>query len=406
MSLSNLSARQSGTHYDVAVVGAGPGGSATAYFLAKGGLKVALLDKFEFPRDKTCGDGLTPRAIKTLDAMGVLVQIEKSAFHCSEIKIRHSEEITFNLELDHLEDLPNYILTMPRFHLDDTLLQHAINAGADFFPKARVEIISRSADKCVHIQTENGQTIKCALAVIATGANTNLLHKLALLKKAPPVNLAARAYFENVDDLDQSIMLFFDGIDLPGYGWVFPTGEGTANIGCGVFFEQSVSQASLLRHLIEKHPFLQRILKNAHQVAPIKGYPLRTDFSPSHSGNEWILVVGEATGLVNPITGEGIDYALESAQLAADAILNGWHDGFPSGATQKKYRTALGKKFQFQLMINHLAQKIYFRDELWHSLLRSASAKPRLRKAMVDACFGTANPLVMFSPQTIMDIFL
>ena len=307
--MSNLSAQSSGAKYDVAVIGAGPGGSATAYFLAKGGLRVALLDKFEFPRDKTCGDGLTPRAIKTLEAMGALSQIEKHAFHCPGIKIRYSDEITFNLELDHLKDLPNYILTMPRFHLDNALRQHAVDAGAVFIPKARAETISRSADKCIHVQIENGQTIECALAVIATGANTNLLQKLGLLKKAPPVNLAARAYFENIDDLDPSVVLFFDGIDLPGYGWVFPTGERTANVGCGVFFEESVSQTSRLRNLIEEHPYLKRVLKNAHQVAPIKGYPLRTDFSPSHSGNEWTLVVGEAAGLVNPITGEGIDYA-------------------------------------------------------------------------------------------------
>lgn len=399
------SMQSSGKSYDVAVIGAGPAGSAAAYFLAKGGLRVALLDKFEFPRDKTCGDGLTPRAIKILETMGVLPQIEEKAFHCSEIKIRYSDEITFNLELDHLENLPKYILTMPRFHLDDVLRQYAVDAGAEFISQARVETISRSADKVVHIQTENEQTIDCALAVIATGANSNLLKKLGLLKKAPPVNLAARAYFDNVDDLDKSIVLFFDEIDLPGYGWVFPTGVRTANIGCGVFFEQPVSQVSQLRHLIEKHPYLQRILKNAHQVAPIKGYPLRTDFSPSHSGNEWALVAGEATGLVNPITGEGIDYALESAQLAAHAILNNWHDGFPSSAIQKKYRAALGKKFQFQLMINHLAQKIYFRDEVWPTLLKNASEKPRLRKAMVDSCFGTANPLVVFSPQALMDIF-
>ena len=404
--MSNLSAQQSEAQYDVAVVGAGPGGSATAYFLAKGGLRVALLDKFDFPRDKTCGDGLTPRAIKTLGTMGVLSKIEEHAFRCSGIKIRYSDEITYNLEINHLKELPDYVLTMPRFQLDDILRHYAMDAGADFIPKARVENLTRSADKSVHIHTENGRTIECALTVIATGANTNLLKKLGLLKQAPPVNLAARTYFENINDLDQSIILFFDGIDLPGYGWVFPTGERTANIGCGVFFEQAVSQPSLLRHLIDEHPFLKRILKNARQAAPIKGYPLRTDFSPSHGGNEWILVVGEAAGLVNPISGEGIDYALESAQLAATTILNEWRGGIPSTAIQKKYRAALGKKFQSQLLINRLIQKIYFRDGIWPSVLKSACQKPTLRKAMVDTCFGIVNPLVMFSPRTLMDIFL
>ena len=404
--MSNLSAQKSGIQYDVAVIGAGPGGSATAYFLAKGGLRVALLDKSEFPRDKTCGDGLTPRAIKTLEIMGVLPRIEEHAFRSSGIKIRYSDEITYSLEINHLKNLPDYILTMPRFQLDDALRQYAMDAGVHFIPRARVETLTRSADKRVSIQTQSGELIECALAVIATGANSSLLQKLGLLKKSPSINLAARTYFENIEDLDDSLILFFDGINLPGYGWVFPTGEGTANIGCGVFYEESISQAVRLRGFIEEHPYLRRVLKNARQVAPIKGYPLRTDFSPSHSGNEWILVVGEATGLVNPITGEGIDYALESAQLAANAILIEWRDGYPSVATQKRYRTALGKKFQTHLMFNHLAQKIYFRKRTLSSLLKRAHEKPALRKAIVDACFGMANPLVMFTPRILRDAFL
>ncbi|HET9908611.1 MAG TPA: hypothetical protein VFQ23_18325, partial [Anaerolineales bacterium] len=215
-----------------------------------------------------------------------------------------------------------------------------------------------------------------------------------------------RAYFENVNELDDSIMLFFDGISLPGYGWVFPTGKRTANIGCGVFFEQSFSQASVLRDLIDKHPLLKRILKNARQVGAIKGYPLRIDFSSSLSGNDQVLVVGEAAGLVNPVSGEGIDYALESAQLAANAILNNWKTGLPSSSIQKTYRKALSKTFQTQFMVTRLMQKLYFREGTWPTLLRNASKRPTLRKAMIEACFGVGNPFGVFSPRTLMDIFL
>src|SRR5215204_2271556 len=96
--------------YDIAIVGAGPAGSAAAYFLAKGGLRVALLDKFDFPRDKTCGDGLTPRAIKMLGELDVLRQVEQKAQSCSGITIRHSDEITYQLNLLDLKDLPPHIL--------------------------------------------------------------------------------------------------------------------------------------------------------------------------------------------------------------------------------------------------------------------------------------------------------
>ena len=128
----------SASQYDVVVVGAGPAGSAASYFLSKGGLKVALLDKFDFPRDKTCGDGLTPRAVKVLEIMGVLPQIEPHAYHCSGITLRYSDSITYRLELSHLENLPRQILILPRLSLDDILRQHAVASGAVFMPRSHV----------------------------------------------------------------------------------------------------------------------------------------------------------------------------------------------------------------------------------------------------------------------------
>lgn len=390
--------------YDVSIVGAGPAGSAAAYFLAKAGLRVALLDKFDFPRDKTCGDGLTPRAVKVLDEMGVLPQVKQNAQRCSAITIRHSDEVTYRLELSHLKDLPHDILVLPRLILDDVLREHAVAAGAEFIPRAKVEALIRTPNGSARLEMDDGRSLECGLVIIATGSNATLLRQHGLLRRTPPINLAARTYFENVNGLDDTTVLFFDQIELPGYGWVFPTGPGTANVGCGVFFDSHTPQPSQLRHLIQNHPYLSRILHNARQVGPIKGYPLRTDFSPAYSGNDWILVIGEAAGLVNPISGEGIDYALESAQLAANAILSTWR-GQPSKVLQSKYRAALTEKFQYQLMLNHLAQRFYFRNGVFNGLLVRAQQKPRLRQAFLDACFGSANPATLFTPRTLWDVF-
>ena len=392
-------------NYDVTVIGAGPAGSATAYFLAKGGLRVALLDKFEFPRDKTCGDGLTPRALKVMDAMGVLPQIESLAFQCSAITVRHSDAVSYRLELTHLDELPHRILIVPRFFLDDTLRQHAVAAGAEFIPNAKVESLSRleNGRVCVHIKDRS--SIEGTCAIIATGSNTKLLQETGLLKQKPPSNLAARAYFENVEGLDDTTLIFFDGIEMPGYGWVFPVAPGTANIGCGVFFNSSTAQTSKLRQLVQEHPYLRRILKNARQVGPIRGFPLRTDFSPSFSGNNLALVVGEALGLVNPMTGEGIDYALESAQLAAEAILNGWQGELASRSIQRNYRHALTRRFYYLMTISHLAQWLYFRDGTLANLLIRAQQQPHLRRALTESCFGLARPLAMFTPRVLWEVF-
>ena len=392
-------------NYDVTVIGAGPAGSAAAYFLARGGLRVALLDKFDFPRDKTCGDGLTPRALKVLDAMGVLPQIESLAFQCSAITVRHSDAVSYRLELTHLGGLPHRILIVPRFFLDDTLRQHAVEAGAEFIPNAKVKSIGRLENGRVCVHTEDGSTIESACVIIATGSNTKLLREVGLLKQPPPSNLAARAYFENVEGLDDTTLIFFDGIEMPGYGWVFPVAPGTANIGCGVFFDSSTAQPSKLRQLVQEHPYLRRILKNARQVGPVRGFPLRTDFSPSYSGNNLALVVGEALGLVNPMTGEGIDYALESAQLAAEAILNGWQGESANPTIQRKYRHALARRFSYLMAISHLAQRLYFRDGTLENLLIKAQQQPHLRQALTEACFGSARPSAMFTPRVLWEVF-
>jgi len=393
------------SEYDIAIIGAGPAGSAAAYFLARGGRRVALLDKATFPRDKTCGDGLTPRAVKALAELSALDKVAGRAFRCTTITLRQSDSVEFQLGLSQLAGLPDQILVLPRFQLDDLLRQHAVEAGAHFIAEAKVNHLTRPAEDTVLVHVEGREPLACQLAIVATGANIKLLSEAGLLRGTPPVSLAARCYFENVEGLDDSVMLFFDGVELPGYGWVFPTSKTSANIGYGVFFASPTPPATRLRQIIQHHPYLQRILKNARQVGPIKGYPLRTDFSPAHSGNEWLLVVGEAAGLVNPITGEGIDYALESGQLAAAAILAGWRAGGPTAAIAKNYRAALSKKFQYQLALNHLAQRLYFREGVLPRLLQRAQRNSALRQTIVDACFGSADPMVMLSPRTLWSVF-
>lgn len=393
------------SQFDVVVIGAGPAGSATAYFLARGGLRVALLDKSDFPRDKTCGDGLTLRAQSVLRSMEVLDEVEEQAFPCYGVMVRNSDEHVFRLNFSSPDASLQRLMILPRLILDELLLQHAIKAGAEFIPFAKVvNIIEDRGDLVIDIG--NKSPCKSKLAVVCTGANTSLLRKIGLLKKTPTINLAARAYFDNVEDLDDTITLFFDGVQRPGYGWVFPTSAKSANIGCGVFFDSGRPQTVHLQNLVESNPFIRRILRNAHQVGSLKGYPLNTNFSSSHSGTGRILVAGEAVGLVNPITGEGIDYALESAQLAAIAILGELSNGFDPTRIQKNYRISLRRQFQNLFIFSRLVQRVYLRDGILDRSLIRIGQKPHLQELIINACFGVADPISAFTPHTIWDLLV
>ena len=231
---------------------------------------------------------------------------------------------------------PSDLIVLPRHALDDLLLQHALAAGPTYFEATKV-IDIETGDAVdgpyARVVTDADLVIDATTVVLATGAESQLLRTCGLLTAKPPVEHAARAYFDHVEGLSDRVVLFFDGVDLPGYGWIFPTSPTSANIGCGVFAQTEVQagrsarplpQAQRLEHLVATHPLLVRMLANATRSGPVRAYPLRTDFHRDFAGRDRLMVIGEAAGLVNPITGEGIDYALESAEFLAAAFARQW----------------------------------------------------------------------------------
>jgi flavin-dependent dehydrogenase len=121
------------------------------------------------------------------------------------------------------------------------------------------------------------------------------------------------------------------------------------------------------------------------------------------TGKDRILVTGEAVGLVNPITGEGIDYALESAQLAAESILHGWQVDLNPSAIQREYRATLGRKFSFPFLLGHLVQRVGFRDGIIDKALSRIQHSPYLHRAVINACFGLEKPISVLSPRTFWE---
>jgi geranylgeranyl reductase family protein len=370
--------------HDVVVVGAGPGGSAAAHFLSERGLDVLLLDRAAFPRDKTCGDGLTPRALRVLETMSLLEEVRAHGcpIQAYEVVAPNGRATRAPIQGHH------QALVVPRLTLDNLILQRAIKSGACFEPEANVSRVEPT-DTGARVKTVDGQRIEARLAIVATGAATGVLTRSGILPKQPRAMLAARAYYEDLaDELPGTFQLRFDGVPSPGYGWVFPTGARTANVGVGFFPRRGSGTA------VEAFGrFVGRLatVRGARQVGPVKGYPIRVDFLRAPTAVTNTLLLGEAAGLVNPLTGEGIDYALESGQIAAEHVVR----GLASGVHQtwlSDYDRLLRERFEQIFRFSEWIRDWYCKPAVLNLLVPLANRRPELRQLLANIVLGEREP--------------
>ncbi len=380
--------------YDVIIIGAGPGGSATAHYLAQGGLRVLLLDKTVFPRDKTCGDGMTPRALRVLADMGLLDSLQTQGQRLDRLEVFAPWGYSVGAQLPRVGDWPDYTLVVPRLTLDDAIRQRALASGADFQGGVHVVQVEREGEGVAVKAERRGKTgeFRGRMAVVATGASHKLLLTTGILRQAPPMMLAARAYFEDMA-APPTMHLRFDGVPLPGYGWVFPLSATSANVGAGYFRDGWTARfmpdtpRQAFDHFVQT-PALRRMLDGARQVGPVKGYPLRVDFATAPTYGDRTLLVGEAAGLVNPLTGEGIDYALESGQLAASHLLAMFAAGDFSPARHAEYDRLLRARFQRLFVFCNRVRAVCLNPPLLNLLVWAAARRPDLKLRLMHIVLG------------------
>jgi geranylgeranyl reductase family protein len=400
--------------YDVIIVGAGPGGSAAAHGLAQQGLDVLLLDKADFPRDKTCGDALTPRALAVLADMGLLDEMERAGRRIHYVDIFAPQGHAVTTPIPKKDSLPGYALIVPRLILDNALRERAIAAGARFESPVHVTAVApfseQGKERGVLIRGEQRDrpvAFKARAAVIATGASTRLLWRMGLLRQAPPVTLAARAYLEGLAGLNDHMQIRFDGVPLPGYGWVFPLSDSAANVGAGFFRAGPATRhlpgtpRAAFEAFVQTAP-LRRMLAGAHYAGPVKSYPIRMDFATAPTFGKRTLLIGEAAGLVNPLTGEGIDYALESGRLAARHLAR----GDLTRADLEAYDGLLRQRFQ-RLFIFCNQLRDLFLNPLWLNRMVSAAAqRPDLKLLLTDIVLGNRDVAEGMSVRVVLKTLL
>jgi len=381
--------------FDVIIVGAGPAGSSCAYFLARAGLRVLLLDKAVFPRDKTCGDGLVPRALPILAEMGVLEEVTQHGYRLSHLTVTAPSGRCVGFSIPHLPAAPNYALVIPRLKLDTILMQAAVKAGANFINAAHVRGLHPSADTVTVDYLWNGEriSVQSPVVILATGASSALFDQLNYPTPRPHI-IAARAYFKDIPDLENHFQFRFDGVVLPGYGWVFPLSPSTANIGAG-FIRTGKDTHYSVRTAFERFidsPAMRKRLTGASRVGDLKSYPIRTDFASSPVAAGRVLMIGEAAGLVNPLTGDGIDFALESGKLAAEHLLHALHQKAAAYPDEQAYDALLRHHYQNLFRFSAQVSRLSLNRFALNALVPVAAARPRLPRALVSLLLG-AKPL-------------
>jgi geranylgeranyl reductase family protein len=305
---------------DLLVIGGGPAGAAAAISAARAGVKVTIFEKGPYGRDKVCGDGLTPRAVAALDAL----QIDVSPAHRIDGLRMIAGRTTRELDWPSGTRFPAHGAVWPRKKFDTHLIDVAIDAGAEvLFECEALPLVE--AGRVLGVCAA-GDTYTAPLTILAAGAQ-GAAAKLLGAERDPdePFGLAIRAYAQTPRHAERHLEACLSlrdehGTPVPGYGWMFPAGDGTVNIGVGALSTMKGFRKLNLNTLLEQYASMVR---DPWTLGPYLDKPRAWRLPMScvkRHGPGWVAV-GDAAGFVNPMNGEGIDYGLESGMLAVDCFL-------------------------------------------------------------------------------------
>jgi geranylgeranyl reductase family protein len=316
--------------WDALVVGGGPAGATPAYRLADSGHRVLVVEKKRFPREKTCGDGLTPRAVKQLHDMGLAAPLSHALRFDGLRSIAH--DVTLELEWPEHPDFPPYGYVVRRRDLDKMVADRAEAVGATVWQgaQATAPIVEGGLLTGAVVRRDgHDERVDARYVVVADGANSRFGRALGCTRdRTYPLGMAVRGYFRSPFHDEPWIESHLDlrdrdGNHLPGYGWVFPVGDGTVNVGVGLLSTfagwKNVNTSKLMDAFVATAPARWEIAPDTACGAPTGGkLPTGGSVMPN-AGPTW-LVVGDAAGSVNPFNGEGISVAYETGRLAATAV--------------------------------------------------------------------------------------
>ncbi|MEI8050425.1 MAG: geranylgeranyl reductase family protein [Actinomycetes bacterium] len=334
--------------YDAVIVGGGPSGSSCAYWLARSGWDVAVLERKDFPRAKTCGDGLTPRSVRQIADMGIEAAVAEVGHRYEGLR---SYGFGQSIEMkwpDH-PSFPSHGYCITRFDLDALVAENASSAGASVFNGVEaVDVLEPTAPSiegqlmgCAGLRVKDKATgdtheIRGRIIVVADGANSRIGRSLGAQRRREwPMGMAIRGYYESPMHDDPFIESHLDirdaeGNVVPGYGWIFPLGDGRVNVGVGLLSTdrrwKGINTSKLMDTFVDFAPDHWGISKET-ALGSATGGKLPMGFSVGpHTGTN-VITIGDASGSINPFNGEGIAYGYETGRLAAASIAESLQGG-------------------------------------------------------------------------------
>ena len=409
-------ARPAADEADVIVVGAGPSGSTTAYYLANAGLDVLLLEKSHFPREKVCGDGLTPRAVKALVAMGVPISADDGWLPNKGLRVVGAG-MRLELPWPDLTSYPGYGLVRTRLDFDQRLAQRASRAGAKLIEGVNVTgpvidertgritgVTARPAGGKRADSSDAGaeRVYRGRLVIAADGNSSRLSVSMGLRKRDDrPIGVAVRAYYtspRHEDDYLESWLDLWDGDrQLPGYGWIFGMGDGTSNVGLGLLntsaaFGNTDYHALLHRWLAGMPP--EWGFTEDNRVGPVRGAALPMAFNRTPHYTRGLVLVGDAAGMVNPFNGEGIAYAMESGELAARIVTQALAAPTWPGAEKvlNSYPRVLADAYGGYYALGRTFVKAIGQPDLMRFATRHAMSRPALMRFALKLLGNLTDP--------------
>ena len=380
--------------FQAIIVGAGPAGSSCASFLGKGGIKTLLLDKAFFPRDKSCGDGISGKSIKLLKELGLQEKIE-SALHEKIFGVIFSSPNgeLLEVQIPKNQEIMKYGYDARREVFDDVIFQNA-KRFAKTIEGFEVKDLLKQNGKVIGVVGKNSkgkeESFTAPIVVGADSANSVVARKAGLWSIHPKHHIVAlRAYYSGIIGMKNMIELhFLQGI-LPGYFWIFPLENGLANVGIGMTLEKrnqkKINLEEAMFNAIEKEPLFKDRFREAKRVSEVKAWNLPLATAKKAIVGEGVILIGDAASLIDPFTGEGIGNALLSGKIAAETIEQALEKKDFSKEFLQEYEKALWQNIGKEIKNSSYLQKLSNYPWLFNMIVSKANRNKKIANFIAES---------------------